>query len=134
MRSARGEGNFGFGFGVGIRCRGGLVPPSARKQPGGRENPAPTHGMPLADLLGLSDDVVMDIEVTSNRVDSMGMVGMAREASAILNKKFLWKPAKIKNIQFPIYNFQLRFPQRSLVLVTWPRESKALQSDLRRGG
>ena len=47
-------------------------------------------GTPLADALGLADDVVMDIEVTSNRVDAMGMVGMAREASAILGKKFFW--------------------------------------------
>ncbi|MBI4138733.1 phenylalanine--tRNA ligase subunit beta [Candidatus Uhrbacteria bacterium] len=48
-------------------------------------------GTPLADALGLSDDVIMDIEVTSNRVDAMGMVGMAREASAILNRRFQWK-------------------------------------------
>ncbi len=52
-------------------------------------------GTPLADALGLSDDVVMDIEVTSNRVDAMGMVGMAREAAAILDKPFIWKPAKL---------------------------------------
>ncbi|MBD3251219.1 phenylalanine--tRNA ligase subunit beta [Candidatus Uhrbacteria bacterium] len=50
-------------------------------------------GTPLADALGLSHDVVMDIEVTSNRVDAMGMVGLAREASTILGKRFLWKPA-----------------------------------------
>ncbi|MFH1621119.1 MAG: phenylalanine--tRNA ligase subunit beta [Patescibacteria group bacterium] len=60
----------------------------------GRENCAPTPGAPLADVLGLSDDVVMDIEVTSNRVDAMGMVGLAREASAILNKKMIWKAPK----------------------------------------
>ncbi|HWQ99589.1 MAG TPA: phenylalanine--tRNA ligase subunit beta [Candidatus Methylomirabilis sp.] len=52
-------------------------------------------GTPLADALGLTDDVVMDIEVTSNRVDAMGMVGLAREASAILGKKFFWKPAPV---------------------------------------
>ncbi|MBP9869092.1 phenylalanine--tRNA ligase subunit beta [Patescibacteria group bacterium] len=51
-------------------------------------------GTPLADALGLSDDVVMDIEVTTNRVDAMGMVGMAREASAILDVPFTWKPSK----------------------------------------
>ncbi len=56
----------------------------------GRGNRAPTPGSPLADVLGLSDDVVMDIEVTSNRVDAMGMVGMAREAAAILKKDFLF--------------------------------------------
>lgn len=51
----------------------------------------PKAGTPLADALGLSNDVVMDIEVTSNRPDCMGMVGMAREAAAILNRPFLWK-------------------------------------------
>lgn len=53
-------------------------------------------GAPLGDVLGLSDDSVMDIEVTTNRIDAMGMVGMAREASAILGKKMLWKPATLK--------------------------------------
>lgn len=51
-------------------------------------------GTPLADALGLSDDVVMDIEVTSNRVDAMGMVGMGREAAAILKKEFTFTPSK----------------------------------------
>lgn len=51
-------------------------------------------GTPLSDALGLSDDVVMDIEVTSNRVDAMGMVGMAREAAAILKKNFTVKSPK----------------------------------------
>jgi phenylalanyl-tRNA synthetase beta chain len=48
-------------------------------------------GASFASLLGISTDVVMDIEVTTNRVDAMGMVGMAREASAILGRKMLWK-------------------------------------------
>src|SRR3989344_7082032 len=56
----------------------------------------PKAGTPLGDALGLSDDMAMDIEVTSNRVDGMGMVGMAREASAILGKKLLWKPSQLK--------------------------------------
>ncbi|MDO8583862.1 MAG: phenylalanine--tRNA ligase subunit beta [bacterium] len=51
-------------------------------------------GTVLADALGLSDDVVMDIEVTSNRPDAMCTVGMAREASAIFKKPMTWKPAK----------------------------------------
>ncbi|HEU0051201.1 MAG TPA: phenylalanine--tRNA ligase subunit beta [Patescibacteria group bacterium] len=50
-------------------------------------------GMPLAQALGLSSDTVMDIEVTSNRPDAMSLVGLAREASAILSRPFLWKPA-----------------------------------------
>lgn len=47
-----------------------------------------TPGRPLADLLGLSGDVVMDIEVTTNRPDAMCIVGLAREAGAILNLPF----------------------------------------------
>ncbi|MEN9557876.1 MAG: Phenylalanine-tRNA ligase beta subunit [Candidatus Parcubacteria bacterium] len=53
-------------------------------------------GTPLADALGLAGDAVLDSEVTTNRVDAMGVVGFAREASAILGKKFLWKPATLK--------------------------------------
>lgn len=52
-------------------------------------------GTPLADALGFSEDVVMDIEVTSNRPDAMGMVGMAREASAILKRPFTWEEPKL---------------------------------------
>ncbi len=47
-------------------------------------------GTTLAKALGLDSDVVMDIEVTSNRPDSMGMVGIAREAAAILDVPFLY--------------------------------------------
>ncbi|MFA6503814.1 MAG: phenylalanine--tRNA ligase subunit beta [Patescibacteria group bacterium] len=53
-------------------------------------------GTPLVDVLGLSGDVVMDIEVTSNRPDAMGMVGLAREASAILKKPMKWKELALK--------------------------------------
>lgn len=50
-------------------------------------------GMSLAEALEVAGDTVMDTEVTTNRPDAMGMVGMAREASAILKRPFLWKPA-----------------------------------------
>ena len=49
------------------------------------------NGTPLADVLGGTDDVGMDIEVTANRPDCMGMVGMAREAAVILKRPFRWK-------------------------------------------
>jgi phenylalanyl-tRNA synthetase beta chain len=53
-------------------------------------------GQPLAEALEYAGDVVMDMEVTSNRPDAMGMVGMAREAAAILERPFTWKgPSKI---------------------------------------
>jgi len=53
-------------------------------------------GTTLAKALGLDNDVVMDIEVTSNRPDSMGMVGIAREAAAILDVPFIYKPKDLK--------------------------------------
>ena len=52
-------------------------------------------GAPLADVLGLAGDHVMDIEVTTNRPDLMGMLGLAREASAILKKPLTWKPSQL---------------------------------------
>lgn len=48
-------------------------------------------GESLAACLELADDTVMDIEVTTNRPDAVGMVGLAREAAAILERPFLWK-------------------------------------------
>lgn len=47
-------------------------------------------GQPLEKVLSF-DDAVMDMEVTSNRPDAMSIVGIAREASAILGAKNLWK-------------------------------------------
>lgn len=75
-----------FGWDVGAQ----FIAPKKK----GAMNRAPTPGTPLADVLGLSDDVVMDIEVTSNRVDAMGLVGLAREAAAILKKQFTYTSAK----------------------------------------
>lgn len=54
-------------------------------------------GTPLASALDL-DDVVMDIEVTSNRPDCMSIVGQAREGSAVTGGAFKWKSAE----SFPV--------------------------------
>lgn len=45
------------------------------------------------------DDCVYDIEVTTNRVDSMSVRGIAREAAVILNQAGI--PAKLKPLQIP---------------------------------
>lgn len=55
-------------------------------------------GTPLATVLGLASDTVMDIEITTNRPDAAGMVGLAREASAILKRPFLWKSPKLPKL------------------------------------
>jgi phenylalanyl-tRNA synthetase beta chain len=51
-------------------------------------------GTSLAEALDY-DDVVMDVEVTTNRPDAFAMAGVAREASAIFGTELLWKPAKL---------------------------------------
>jgi phenylalanyl-tRNA synthetase beta chain len=48
-------------------------------------------GTPFADALGL-DDVIFDIEVTTNRPDCMSIVGQAREGSAVTGAKLTWIP------------------------------------------
>ncbi|OGL73223.1 phenylalanine--tRNA ligase subunit beta, partial [Candidatus Uhrbacteria bacterium RIFCSPHIGHO2_02_FULL_60_10] len=47
-------------------------------------------GTPLAKALDL-EDTVFDIEVTTNRPDAFAIIGLAREAAAILGSKFLWR-------------------------------------------
>lgn len=44
-------------------------------------------GTPLAQALGM-DDLIFDIEITTNRVDAASIIGMAREAGAIYGKGF----------------------------------------------
>ncbi len=52
-------------------------------------------GTPLAKALDLND-CVYDIEVTSNRPDAFGIVGLAREAAAATGGVFLWKDPVLK--------------------------------------
>lgn len=54
-------------------------------------------GTPLAKAMEL-DDTVFDIEVTTNRPDAFSMVGLAREASAILGGKFSWKEQVVPSL------------------------------------
>ena len=49
-------------------------------------------GTPLAQALRL-DDYIYEMEITSNRPDAMGVIGLAREAAAVSGGKFLYKPA-----------------------------------------
>jgi len=60
-------------------------------------------GMPLAKALGLEKEVIMDIEVTTNRPDAYSLVGMARESAAILKEPFIWTPTKLpKSTKTPL--------------------------------
>lgn len=48
-------------------------------------------GADVVGLLGL-DDNILELEITPNRPDCMGMVGLAREISALLSHELKWPP------------------------------------------
>lgn len=50
-------------------------------------------GLSLEKIMPI-EDAIMDIEITSNRPDAMSVIGIAREASAILSEKFLYQIPK----------------------------------------
>lgn len=50
-------------------------------------------GQPLEKVMPM-DDAILEIEITSNRPDAMNVIGIAREASAILDEKFLYQKPK----------------------------------------
>ncbi|MBI4280964.1 phenylalanine--tRNA ligase subunit beta [Candidatus Uhrbacteria bacterium] len=52
-------------------------------------------GTPLAKALEL-EEAIFDVEVTTNRPDAFSMVGLGREAAAILGAPFLWREEKRK--------------------------------------
>ncbi len=43
-------------------------------------------GLSLEELIGEGDQAVLDVEVTSNRPDCLGVIGLAREAAAVLGR------------------------------------------------
>ena len=52
-------------------------------------------GLGVAEVLGETDQVLV-LELTANRSDCLGMIGVAREVAAILDKKFSEKPIILK--------------------------------------
>lgn len=55
-------------------------------------------GTPVARALEL-EDTVFDIEVTTNRPDVFSIIGLAREAAAILGGTFTWKESVIPGVR-----------------------------------
>lgn len=51
-------------------------------------------GTPIVEALEL-DDAIFDIEVTTNRPDAMGMIGLAREAAVAVNGKFAYEAPSV---------------------------------------
>ncbi len=70
-------------LGLGADHSGVLIIPSTAKV-----------GASLSDLLEMND-TILDVEVTGNRTDTMGVIGLAREASAITGDKFLEPKPKL---------------------------------------
>jgi phenylalanyl-tRNA synthetase beta chain len=58
-------------------------------------------GVPVAEALGETDRVLV-LELTANRSDCLGMIGVAREVAAILNKKFQGYPITLKEEGPPV--------------------------------
>ena len=61
-------------------------------------------GTPLADALKMND-IILDIAVTANRSDALSHIGIARELSAIFNRKIKYpeielKKSKLKSSEF----------------------------------
>jgi phenylalanyl-tRNA synthetase beta chain len=54
-----------------------------------------TPGTPVAEALDSTDQVLV-LELTANRSDCLGMIGVAREVAAILNLPFRVKPVQLK--------------------------------------
>lgn len=71
-------------------------------------------GTPLATVLGLASDTLMDIEVTTNRPDAMCLVGLAREAAAILKQPFIWEAAKLPGSQNASGNLKVSVSEKKL--------------------
>lgn len=53
-------------------------------------------GLPVEEIIPTDTDIVLDLEVTSNRPDCLGHLGVARELAAATGKEF--KPPQIPQL------------------------------------
>src|SRR4051794_22549458 len=58
-------------------------------------------GLPVEVIETVGDDVVIDVEVTSNRGDCLSHVGVARELAALLNREFKEVTATVAEASTP---------------------------------
>lgn len=92
----------------GVRSFGMICAP---EEVGFEKAPCPAHGIwdltewtsaepgtPIVEALDL-DDTVFDVEIMTNRVDAMGIVGLAREAGAAMNIPFVFDAPVLPNGQ-----------------------------------
>jgi len=91
IRGVRSEGMICAGNELGLADRF----PHAEREVMDLTSTGAAPGTPLGNALGA--DVVYEIEVTTNRPDALGVVGVAREAAAAVGGTFLYKePAQLR--------------------------------------
>src|SRR5688572_28663023 len=61
-------------------------------------------GFPVESIEQHGDDIVLDVEVTSNRGDCLSHIGIAREVAALQNRPFKHKPVSATESGTPVAN------------------------------
>ena len=70
-------------------------------------------GMSVNEALNL-DDIIFDLEITSNRGDCLSVIGIAREIAALSGRKLNLPSYVIKNTIFPKENLQIQIENSGL--------------------
>jgi phenylalanyl-tRNA synthetase beta chain len=70
-------------------------------------------GTTLAKALGLGD-AIYEIEVTTNRPDAFGVVGIAREVAAATGGTFVWKESKVESQKSKVDALKISIQQKKL--------------------
>jgi phenylalanyl-tRNA synthetase beta chain len=84
-------------------------------------------GQALENVMPIAD-AIMDIEITSNRPDAMSVIGIAREASAILEANFLYQEPKPNlNIKDGKHEIKVKVEQEKLC----PRYSAIVMNEVK---
>ena len=63
---------------------------------------------PLEKLMNLSDEIIFHVAPTANRGDEMSVIGIARELSALFNKKIKIKEPEIKTNIMPEFEVEIK--------------------------
>ena len=78
-------------------------------------------GLNLESIEPHGDDQAIDLEVTSNRPDCLGHIGIAREASVLFNKPLTIPPADVKSNAAYLAGHPSTRVTKGAVAVVWSR-------------
>ena len=66
-------------------------------------------GTPLEKLMNIKEDIILNVAPTANRGDEMSVIGIARELSAIYNRKLNFSPLKpVENIPSDKFEVEIK--------------------------